>query len=144
MQGHGIISLHGNPESPSRGSDRVVAFAREHGMDYPGMEKDELLLAERDGRIAGIVALKRHADCLELCALAVDDADRGTGLGRRLVEEVIRRAGGPVHLATVIPAFFEKCGFVRAATVPRGLKKDAAWCEGCDKSLCAVMVREGR
>jgi len=123
---------------------RVAAFAGKHGMDYPGMEKDEFLLAEDDGRLAGIVALKKHADCLELCSLCVDEAGRRTGVGRLLVEDLVRLAGGPVHLATVIPTFFEKCGFARTRTVPRGMKKDAAWCEGCDKSLCTIMIREAR
>jgi N-acetylglutamate synthase-like GNAT family acetyltransferase len=123
---------------------RVAAFAGKHGMDYPGMEKDEFLLAEDDGRLAGVVALKKHDDGLELCSLCVDESGRGTGLGRLLVEELVRLAGGPVHLATVIPGFFAKCGFARTTTVPRGMKKDAAWCEGCDKSLCTVMVREAR
>lgn len=123
---------------------RVSAFARRHGMDYAGMEGDEFLLAEDGGRLAGIVALKRHADCLELCALSVEPSDRGTGLGRRLVEELVRLAGGRVHLATVIPGFFEKCGFSGTAAVPAGMHKDDAWCEGCDRSLCTVMVREGR
>jgi N-acetylglutamate synthase-like GNAT family acetyltransferase len=123
---------------------RVSAFARRHGMDYAGMGRDEFLLAEEEGRLAGIVALKKHADCLELCALCVDPAERGTGLGRRLVGELVRLADGSVHLATVIPAFFEKCGFGRASAVPAGMRKDDAWCEGCDRSLCTVMVREGR
>lgn len=123
---------------------RVAAFARKHGMDYPGMERDEFLLAEDGGRLGGIVALRKHADCLELCSLCVDEAERRTGLGRLLVEELVRTAGGTVHLATIIPGFFEKCGFARATDVPGGMKKGAAWCEGCDKSLCTVMIREAR
>jgi N-acetylglutamate synthase-like GNAT family acetyltransferase len=123
---------------------RVESFAHTHGMDYAGMERDEFLLAEEAGRLAGIGALKRHVDCLELCSLCVDEAERGTGLGRLLVEELVRTAGGTVHLATIIPGFFEKCGFARTTAVPGGMKKDAAWCEGCDRSLCTVMIREAR
>jgi N-acetylglutamate synthase-like GNAT family acetyltransferase len=122
--------------------DRVAAFARMHGMDYPGMERDEFLLAEDGGRLAGIVGLKRHADGLELCSLCVEAAARGTGLGRLLVEKLFRLAGGPVHLATIIPGFFEKCGFVRTPAVPAGMEKDPAWCEGCDRALCTVMIRK--
>ncbi|HEX2695169.1 MAG TPA: GNAT family N-acetyltransferase [Acidobacteriota bacterium] len=124
--------------------DRVTAFARKHGMANAGMEEDAFLLAEDGGRLAGVIGLKKHPDCLELCALCVEDADRGTGLGRILVEEVVRLAGGPIHLTTIIPGFFEKCGFVRTSAVPAGMKKDPDWCEGCDMSRCTVMIREIR
>jgi N-acetylglutamate synthase-like GNAT family acetyltransferase len=121
---------------------RVDAFVGKHAMDYTGTERDEFLLAEDDGRLAGVVALRKHPDCLELCALCVDPADRGAGVGRLLVEGLVRMAGGTVYLATVIPRFFEKCGFVRTLAVPGGMKKDAAWCEGCDKTLCTIMIKE--
>lgn len=124
--------------------DRVAVFARKHGMDYSGMEQDEFLLAEDVGRLLGVVGLKRHPDCLELCSLCVENAARGTGLGRLLVEKLFRLAGGPVHLATIIPGFFEKCGFVRTSAAPAGMKKDPAWCAGCDRTLCTVMIREAR
>lgn len=124
--------------------DHVAAFACKHEMDYAGMERDAFLLAEDGGRLVGVVGLKKHPDCLELCALCVEDAARGTGLGRLLVEKLFRLAGGPVYLATVIPGFFEKCGFVRTAAAPAGMKKDPAWCEGCDRTLCIVMSRETR
>jgi N-acetylglutamate synthase-like GNAT family acetyltransferase len=123
---------------------RIAAFVHRHGMDYAGMEQDEFLLAEDGVRLAGVVALRRHPDCLELCALCVEHADRKMGFGRLLVEGLVRTAGGAVYLATVIPAFFEKYGFARTLEVPRGMKKDAAWCEGCDKALCTVMIREAR
>ena len=122
--------------------DRVAAFARKHGMGYAAMELDEFLLAEDRGRLTGVVGLKRHRDCLELCSLCVEDAARGTGLGRLLVEKLFQRAGGSVHLATIIPGFFEKCGFVRTSAAPAGMKKEPAWCEGCDRTLCTVMIRE--
>ena len=37
----------------------VVELARILGLDYPGMEADELWAAEDEGRIAGLVALKK-------------------------------------------------------------------------------------
>ena len=127
-----------------RDHDCVAPFARKHGMDYAGMEQDAFLLAEDGGRLVGVVGLKKHPDCLELCSLCVDGTARGTGVGRLLVEKLFLLAGGPVHLATIIPGFFEKCGFVRTSAVPVGMEKDAAWCEGCDRALCTVMIREAR
>jgi len=110
-------------------------------LDYPGMEADRFWVAEEAGRILGIVALLRHADCLELVSLGVDPEVRSAGLGGRLIETLMAAADGDVYLATVIPEYFEGRGFVRTLRVPRGMAKDPAWCEGCDKTRCTIMVR---
>lgn len=125
---------------------RIIELAGSLGLDYPGLEGDALWVAEDDtGRIVGAVALKRHLDCLELCALGVESESRGRGVARALIEALMAEAPGPVHLATVIPGFFEACGF-RAidenipATFPA--KRATSWCDGCDRSRCTVMLRK--
>jgi len=120
----------------------IVALARDLGLDYPGMEEDSLWVAVEGGRIAGIVGLKKHPDCLELCALGVEPGHQGQGLARALVRSLLHAARADVFLATVIPAFFERCGFVRVADGPRSLsdKRGTAWCDGCDLKSCTVMV----
>lgn len=123
----------------------AVEFARKLGLDYLGMEADELWAAEEDGQIAGLVALKIHPDCLELCALGVDPGSRGNGVGKALIEALMAEAPGDVHLATIIPGFFENCGFhiikeAIPATFPA--KRRTAWCEGCSQERCTVMLRK--
>ena len=123
----------------------AVGLARSLGLDYPGMEGDAFWVAEDDGgRTVGVVALKRHPDCLELCTLGVEPGSRGRGMAKALVEALMAEAPGPVHLATVIPGFFESCGFERTAVVPRAFidKWRSDWCDGCDRRLCTVMLRK--
>ena len=123
----------------------AVELARRLGLDYPGLKNDALWVAEGpDGRIAGLVTLKTHPDCLELCALGVDPGERGRGTARALVEALMAGAPGDVHLATIIPAYFETCGFVRAQDVPGTFpaKRRTAWCEGCPREGCTVMLRK--
>ena len=122
----------------------AVLLARRLGLDYPGMESDPLWVAEDDGRIIGLVALKQHPDCLELCALGVDPAYRGKGAARALVEALMAEAPGAVHLATIIPAFFKGSGFrVLEKDIPAAFpaKRKTAWCEGCPRERCTVMRR---
>jgi hypothetical protein len=47
-------------------------------------------------------------------------------------------------LATVIPGFFEACGFGVTADVPATFpaKRATAWCDGCPQELCTVMKRD--
>ncbi len=124
----------------------AVHLAESLGLDYPGLEADPLWIAEaEDGRIVGLVALKTHADCLELCALGVDPGERGRGTAKALVEALMAEASGPVHLATVIPGFFEACDFhVINEDIPATFpaKRLTAWCEGCPRERCTVMLRE--
>jgi len=122
---------------------RAVELARMLGLDYPGLELDRLWVAEESGVIAGFVALKKHTDCLELCGLGVDPGSRGKGLGKSLVETLMADVAGDVHLATVIPKFFEACGFEKSPDIPATFpeKRNTAWCEGCPQARCTVMLR---
>jgi N-acetylglutamate synthase-like GNAT family acetyltransferase len=122
----------------------AVAIAVRLGLDYPGMETDRLWVADDAGKTIGLVALKKHPDCFELCALGVDPEHRGQGLGKALVEALMAEAPGVVHLATIIPGFFEACGFRVSHDVPAAFpaKCKTAWCDGCPKELCTVMARE--
>ena len=123
---------------------RVVELARSLDMDYPGMESDRLWVAEESGVITGLVALKEHPDCLELCGLGVEPGSRGKGLGKDLVEALMAEASGDVHLATVIPEFFAACGFEKSADIPATFpeKRNTSWCEGCPQKRCTVMLRK--
>lgn len=123
----------------------AVELARRLGLDYPGMATNPLWVAEEDGRIIGLVALKTHPDCLELCALGVDPAFRGKGAAKTLVEALMAEAPGDVHLAAIIPGFFEGCGFqVIGKDIPAAFpaKRRTAWCEGCPRERCTVMLRK--
>jgi len=122
---------------------QIQGLARKYGLDYAGMEADDFWVAGEGDRILGLCALKKHPDCLELCALGVDEKRRGRGWGERLVRAVVRNAKGELFLATVIPGFFARLGFKRTAAVPASMVKNKEWCAGCTPELCAVMVRRG-
>ncbi|MHB8053912.1 MAG: GNAT family N-acetyltransferase [Candidatus Aminicenantales bacterium] len=122
----------------------VRRLAETLGLDYPGMEADRFWLAEDAGSPSGIVGLLVHPDCLELVCLGVAPEARSTGLGGRLIETLMAAAAGDVYLATVIPEYFERHGFVRTLRVPPGMAKDPAWCEGCSRERCTIMVRTER
>lgn len=122
----------------------AVALARRLELDYPGIEADRLWVAEDNDRIVGLVALKTHPDCLELCALGVDPDHRGMGTGKALIEALMTEAPGAVHLATIIPGFFEARGFRVASQVPATFpaRRVTSWCDSCPRERCMIMSRE--
>jgi N-acetylglutamate synthase-like GNAT family acetyltransferase len=127
-----------------RDFDDIVDLARRLELDHAGMDEDIFWVAEESGEVIGIVALREHPDCEELCSLGVDPAFRERGVGRALVEALMAEAPGDVHLATVIPEYFQVLGFVPAPDVPASFieKRKTPWCEGCRPDLCTVMVRK--
>jgi N-acetylglutamate synthase-like GNAT family acetyltransferase len=120
---------------------RVRELAEGLGLDYPGLEDDVFWIGEDNGRIEGICGLKKHPDCLELCALGVEKSARGRRIGCDLVRTLLREVKADIFLATVIPGFFERLGFSRTPEFPRSMEKGRVWCEGCDRAFCTVMVK---
>ena len=118
----------------------IRKLAEALGLDYPGMEKALFWLAEKDGRVLGIVSLLVHADSRELVSLGVDPAAREKGLGGRLIETAVAAAGADVYLATVIPGYFERHGFARTLRVPRPTQRG---CERIGLSVVRLRLEQG-
>ena len=103
---------------------------------------------EKDGRVLGCTALAIiWADLAEVRSLAVDEAARGQGIGRKLtewcIEESRRLQIRRLMSLTYEQAFFEKLGFVVVDkdTLPLKVWSDCVRCpkrEGCDE---IAMVR---
>jgi len=98
---------------------------------------------ELDGKIVGCVALTIiWADLAEVRSLAVEDAHRGKGIGRKLVEWAVdeaRRLGIRRLMAlTYETGFFARLGFeqVPKETLPLKVWSDCVRCpkrDGCDE-----------
>jgi len=123
---------------------QVLYLAKKLELDYSGMEADDFLVAEDSRKTVGICALKKHKDCIELCSLGVDENYRKRGLGKKLVLGVLKKAKREIHLATIIPQFFEKFGFEKSSQIPLSMVKKSEWCLGCKKDLCTIMVRKAK
>src|SRR5437762_8165503 len=103
---------------------------------------------ERDGKVVGCCALAIvWADLTEVRSLAVENAHRGQGIGRRLsewaIEEARRLQIRRIMSLTYEQTFFEKLGFevVDKDTLPLKVWSDCVRCpkrDGCDE---IAMVR---
>ena len=101
------------------------------------------IVAELDNNIVGCCALEViWADLAEIKSLAIDEAYKGKGIGRMLVDAAVEQAvklGVPrVFALTLEPAFFEKSGFeiVEKEALPMKVWSDCARCskqQNCDE-----------
>ena len=103
---------------------------------------------EKSGAVVGTVALSLiWADLAEVRSLAVDEAYRGQGIGRQLVEWTVDEARR-LHVRRLMSltyeqTFFEKLGFevVQKEALPLKVWSDCVRCpkrDGCDE---IAMVR---
>lgn len=98
---------------------------------YPfGLNWRRFIVAEEQGRIVGCVQMRRHGDADELSSLVVVRSHRGRGVARLLIEHLLARESGAVHLicAARLAAFYARFGFVVIdSDVPHALrvKRDA-------------------
>ncbi|MFG3339498.1 GNAT family N-acetyltransferase [Glycomyces sp. NPDC048151] len=86
----------------------------------------EFLVAERDGAVAGYLLAARAptlfagGTVLEVLELAVDEADRGRGIGSLLVRAAVDKAGQAGDVEVTVPTrraarFYDRLGFTETA-----------------------------
>jgi amino-acid N-acetyltransferase len=84
------------------------------GLDWP-----RFIVAEDGSAIVGVGQLKPHRDgTRELASIAVMPARRGQGIGTAIIQELLRRERGTVHLTcrSRLQGYYERFGFRRLET----------------------------
>ncbi|ABZ82736.1 acetyltransferase, gnat family [Heliomicrobium modesticaldum Ice1] len=123
---HALIS-----ESAAEG----LMLARSRSLLYEGLR--DITVAEEAGRIVGTGSLHiLWEDLAEIRALAIIKDARGKGIGRAIVDMLIKEAKDlgidRVFALTYQEGFFSKCGF---SVVPKELLPHKVWkeCIDCPK-----------
>jgi N-acetylglutamate synthase-like GNAT family acetyltransferase len=113
-------------------------------LSYPSMDPTRFWILESEGEVLGAAELKEFATCSLLSCVGVREDLQGRGLGRMLVNQVVKNTRLPVFLYTLIPGFFASVGFAEAEVLPSDLPPRSTYgCIGCDPSVCRCMVRVG-
>ena len=115
------------------------------------LARDTVVLAEIDGQRAGmgrLVPAGEHA--CELGGMFVDDAWRGRGVARALVEELIRRAGSKevycIPFAD-LEALYAASGFrrIEPVNIPETVQEKLDWCaRAMDRPVILMKLTTGR
>ncbi len=113
--------------------DRMLSRSRDFLLEH----LRDFFVAEDDGEFLGCCALAiLTADLAEVRSLAVRPEASGRGVGKALVESCLaeaRRLGlRRVFALTLVPEFFERCGFT-LTSLGRLPEKSASECPVCPK-----------
>lgn len=118
--------------------------------DADAMLPDGLLIARREGRVAGAVGLQTVMPDGLLRSLVVEPGDRGRGLGAALVRALERLAAerGVVRLyllTTTAADFFKRLGYETVArdSVPPGIAATAEFRTLCPASAVCLSRKPG-
>lgn len=105
------------------------------------------IVADDQGEIAGAIGLEKFGSVALLRSAVVSPEYRGSGVGSRLVERVLERAGEEgieelFLLTTTAENYFPRFGFARTASsaVPAAMRESAEFQGACPDSA-AVMRR---
>jgi N-acetylglutamate synthase-like GNAT family acetyltransferase len=111
-------------------------------LSYPEMDLSCFWVAEDGSGIVAAAELKDFRDCSLLSCVGVRQDLQRLGIGRILVEEVVRHAHHDIYLYTLVPGFFRKAGFTDAQLLPSDLPSRSIYgCEDCNPRLCFCLVR---
>ena len=128
----------------------ILSLLGEANLPTQGVEPRALpdfIVADRDGKLVGVVGLEIYRDSALLRSAAVDPRWRGTGVGRALIERALdlsrQRGIQDVYLlTTTAEQYFPRFGFccVNRESVPEAVRGSVEFREACPAS--AVVMRK--
>ncbi|HEV7595918.1 MAG TPA: arsenic resistance N-acetyltransferase ArsN2 [Gemmatimonadaceae bacterium] len=108
------------------------------------------IVAEERGAIAGAIGLEKFGSVALLRSAVVAPDNRGSGVGRRLVEQLLERAGRDgieelYLLTTTAENYFPRFGFARTtrSAVPDAVKASAEFHGACPDTAVVMTRRVG-
>ena len=140
-------SLTTRPAEPAD-YPRITRLLSEAALPLDGLTGHEnFLLLCRDGRILGCAALERYGRYALLRSVALEPAERGQGLGRRLAQSALEQArrdgvAEVILLTTTAAPFFERLGFrpITREAVPAPVRASAEFRGACPASAAILRL----
>ena len=106
----------------------VKKFIQLYELDDRDLHHSQFLVAKQNHKIKGFGRIRNHMDGCELCSLGVIEPERCKGIGKKLVESLIKKAEHPLYLVCIIPEFFIPFGFKITTQYPIALAEKLNYC----------------
>ena len=107
-----------NPDMPA-----IVRMIGEFHLDYENLQPEQFIVVEDGELMVGFGRLKPYPDATELGCVGVLHERRKQGIGKLIVDELIRRGPSTIWITTDLPDYFRPLGFKEANHVPGSIKK---------------------
>ncbi len=112
---------------------------RRFRLDNESLDTEQFMTVRQGGEIIAFGRIKPYGDDVyELGCVGVVEEQRGRGLGRLVVQELIERfPTDAVYVTTDLTEYFDKLGFTRTDSLPRPLTEKIE--NVCDKLRSGVV-----
>lgn len=136
-------------KATNRDLDAIESLLAENDLPLDGVKENfsGFVVADDAGEIAGAIGLERFGSVALLRSAVVSPEHRGSGVGRKLVEQVLERAEKDgieelFLLTTTAEKYFPRFGFARTtrSAVPSAVKASAEF-QGACPDTAVVMKR---
>ena len=136
-------------KATTRDLDAVEGLLSANDLPLDGVKENlsGFIVAEQSGRVIGAVGLEKFGSIALLRSAVVSNEHRGSGVGRRLVEQILERAEKDgieelFLLTTTAEDYFPRFGFTRTtrSAVPPAVKASAEFRGACPDTAL-VMAR---
>lgn len=108
---------------------QIRNFIADFELDNRDLKKEQFVVAlDTNGEVLGFGRLRLHSDCMELCSLGVVTPHRLKGIGKALVNRLLRNTSNPVYLVCIIPDFFKPFGFEITEKYPASIQDKMKYC----------------
>lgn len=115
--------------SPSNKEFQTICeFIKEFELDNRDLKKQQFILAADGDQVLGFGRMRKHKDCEELCSLGVVASHRMNGIGKAIVQELIKSSTDAVFLVCIIPDFFIPLGFCVTEKYPASVRDKINYC----------------
>ena len=106
----------------------ICNYIREFELDDRELKIQQFAAAFRNNELVGFGRLRKHDDCTELCSLGVITSLRRKGIGKAIVNELIKRSPEKLYLVCIIPDFFIPFNFKVTNNYPSSIKNKLNYC----------------
>jgi N-acetylglutamate synthase-like GNAT family acetyltransferase len=103
-------------------------YIQQFELDNRMLASQEFIAAFRDGELVGFGRLRKHDDGIELCSLGVVAKHRQQGIGKAIVNALLKQTNESIHLVCIIPEFFIPLGFQIVENYPQRIQEKRIYC----------------
>ncbi len=105
----------------NRDMPAIVRMIGEFELDYENLQPAQFIIVEDGDVMAGFGRLKPYPDATELGCVGVLHERRQQGIGKMIVDELIRRGPVEIWITTDVPDYFRALGFCETESVPQSI-----------------------